>query len=206
VTEEDRQRHHDYAIRAARDVERHRDDLDTFLQSLEIEATIEEIGPSNMERVVAMLGKTNQFNLTTKRHSRPQVQSLLDSPGSIGVVLRLRDKFGDQGIVGVLIAVESRVNGSLIIDSFLVSCRALGRGLEDALWAAMLNRALQRKTRRLEAEYIPTAKNGIVNNLYDRLGLSRTEENGQSRRYVAEPIPPLQVPRWITLKDSSYGP
>jgi FkbH-like protein len=206
VTQEDRQRHHDYAIRAARDVERHRDDLDTFLQSLEIEATIEEIGPSNMERVVAMLGKTNQFNLTTKRHSRPQVQSLLDSPGSIGVVLRLRDKFGDQGIVGVLIAVESRVNGSLIIDSFLVSCRALGRGLEDALWAAMLNRALQRKTRRLEAEYIPTAKNGIVNNLYDRLGLSRTEENGQSRRYVAEPIPPLQVPRWITLKDSSYGP
>src|SRR5207249_5278412 len=81
VSNEDRSRHEDYAMRGARNAEVHQDDVQGFLKSLEMEATIEEIGPSNMERVVTMLGKTNQFNLTTRRHSRAQVQTMLQSPG-----------------------------------------------------------------------------------------------------------------------------
>jgi FkbH-like protein len=205
VTEEDRRRHRDYALRSARDVEAHRDDLGAFLTSLEIEATIEEIGPSNMERVLAMLGKTNQFNLTTKRHSRPDVQSMLQLPGAIGLALRLRDKFGDQGIVALLLAIPSGQDATLLVDSFLVSCRALGRGLEDTIWAAMLNRAYQQKVQRLEAQYIPTARNGIVMDLYDRLGLQRVEQNGEATRYVLERIGPVTFPSWISLKGQTYG-
>src|SRR5207244_5614015 len=101
-----------------------------------MEATIERVQASNFERVVTMLGKTNQFNLTTRRHSRAQVQTILESPGSIALALRLRDKFGDQGIIAVLLAVRSGDGATLVVDSFLISCRALGRGVEDALWAA----------------------------------------------------------------------
>jgi FkbH-like protein len=108
-------------------IEGHQNDLEEFLKSLEMEAIIEEIGPSNMERVVTMLSKTNQFNLTTRRHSRTQVQSMLESPGSIALTLRLRDKFGDQGIITILLAIASREDATLSIDSFVVSCKALGR-------------------------------------------------------------------------------
>jgi FkbH-like protein len=149
VSKEDRRRHENYALRSARNPDAHQDDLETFLKSLEMEATIEEIGPLNMERVVTMLGKTNQFNLTTRRHSRAQVQAMMELPGSIPLALRLRDKFGDQGIIALMLAVPSGDNGTLVIDSFLVSCRALGCGVEDALWAALMCRAHRQNVRRL---------------------------------------------------------
>jgi FkbH-like protein len=116
-----------------------------------------------------MLGKTNQFNLTTRRHSRPQVQTMLEKSGSIALALRLPDKFGDQGIVGVLLALAADAGSTLIVDSFVVCCRALCRGVEDALWSAMLQKARDQNVQRLEAEYIRTARNAIVANLYDRL-------------------------------------
>jgi FkbH-like protein len=195
VTAEDRVRHQDYAVRSVRDVRGHEEDLQSFLQSLGMEVTIEEVGPANIERVVNMLGKTNQFNLTTRRHSRAAVETLLRKDGSIALALRLRDKFGDQGIVAVLLAVPE--NGALVIDSYLVSCRALGRGVEDALWAALLQRASQRKIRSLEATYVPTSKNAIVSRLYDRLGLERVGNESNSVRYKQEPLKPAEWPSWI---------
>jgi len=203
MTTEDRRRHEDYALRGARNIEAHQDDLEAFLKSLEMEATIEEIGPSNIERVVTMLGKTNQFNLTTRRHSRAQVQTMLASPGSIALALRLRDKFGDQGIIALLLAIPAGDDGTLVVDSFLVSCRALGRGVEDALWAAMSRRADRQSVRRLEAEYISTAKNSIVAGLYDRLGLRKLEHNSSSTRYLLEPVAIVEFPSWISLKDET---
>ena len=199
VTDEDRGRHRDYTVRAARDSATHQEDLGTFLKSLRMEATIEEIGPSNIERIVAMIGKTNQFNLTTKRHSHPEVREMLNSPGSIAVALRLRDKFGDQGIVGLVLAIPAADGSTLRIDSFLVSCRALGRGVEDALWAAVMNRAHSQGIRTVEAEYCATAKNGLVANLYDRLGLRLIEQNSSSTRYRLNPVEPRAFPSWIAL-------
>jgi len=203
VSEEDRQRHHDYAVRQVRDVKAHESDLEGFLKSLEMTATIEEVGPANLERVVTMLGKTNQFNVTTRRHSRAQVQAMLGRPGSVALSLRLRDKFGDQGIVAVLLAIASNDPATLVVDSFLVSCRALGRGVEDALWAAMLKRVDRQRVRRLEAEYVPTAKNSIVSDLYDRLGLQRIEHNSSLTRYVMEPVIPAKNPPWITSENGT---
>ncbi len=128
VSEEDRQRQHDFNVRGARDSGAHQDDLEAFLRSLEMEATIETVGPQNIDRVITMLGKTNQFNLTTRRHSRAEVENLIRLPGSIALVLRLRDKFGDQGIIALLLAIPTAEEGTLSIDTYLVSCRALGRG------------------------------------------------------------------------------
>ena len=199
VTEEDRSRHVDYGVRAARDVAAHHDDLEEFLTSLRMEATIEEIGPTNLERIVTMLGKTNQFNLTTQRHSRAEVQAMLDLPGSIPLALRLRDKFGDQGIVALVLAIPAQNQSTLVVDSFLVSCRALGRGVEDALWTAMVNRAHRQRFRKVEAEYRATPKNAIVAGLYDKFGLQRIHQNSSSTRYRLDPVELRAFPSWIVL-------
>ncbi len=196
VTAEDRGRHRDYVVRGARDVRGHEDDLQAFLRSLEMEVTIEQVGPNNIERVVNMLGKTNQFNLTTRRHSRAEVEALLRTDKSIALALRLRDKFGEQGIVAVLLAVPG-AEEKLTIDSFLVSCRALGRGVEDALWVALVDRARGQKVRSLEATYIATPKNAIVASLYDRLGLERVANTTESVTYRLEPVTAKEWPSWI---------
>ncbi len=204
ITAEDRTRHADYSVRGARDAQAHGDDLESFLRSLGMEAAIEEIGPANMERVVSMLGKTNQFNLTTRRHSHAELQRLLES-GCIALALRLRDKFGDQGIVAALLAVPVENGRTLEIDSFLVSCRALGRGVEDSLWADFVRRAIQKNATRLKASYIPTAKNSIVSELYDRLGLKRVTEDSFATTYALDPVAAAKWPSWIASKNGMYG-
>jgi FkbH-like protein len=197
VTKEDRQRQHDYRVRQAREIGAHQDDLEGFLKSLEMAAVIEPVGPGNLDRVANLLAKTNQFNLTTRRHSRAEVARLAEAAGSIALVLRLRDKFGEQGIIGLVIAVAEQEQQSLMIDSLLVSCRALGRGVEHALWAAMVNRAYRKGVRKLQAEYVATGKNSLVADFYDKLGLHQVEGNGSSKRYELTSITPCLYPSWI---------
>ena len=201
VTEEDQLRHRDYTVRAARDVQAHQHDLNTFLESLEMVATIERVGPANLERVVTLLGKTNQFNLTTRRHSRAEVQAILETPGSIALVLRLKDKFGEQGIVALLLAVPKGRNATLSVDTLLVSCRALGRGVEHALWAAMIKRAVQQGIQSLEAEYRATGKNGMVADFYDQIGLQCIKSDLSSARYYSAKVDICPSPVWINLRD-----
>ncbi|HEX8280943.1 MAG TPA: hypothetical protein VF551_06180, partial [Chthoniobacterales bacterium] len=198
ITDEDRSRSADYAVREARKPDAHSDDLESFLESLEMQVTFEEVGPANLDRAVAMLGKTNQFNVTTRRHSRAQVQAMLDTPGSVALAVRLRDKFGEQGIIAILLAVRNG-EAALRIDSFLVSCRALGRGVEDALWAEMLRRAHIQGAERIEAEYLPTQKNAIVSDLFERLGMERVHEENGAKRYAQAPLPAPNYPAWIAV-------
>lgn len=205
ITEEDRRRHYDYRVRAVRNVGAHKDDLDEFLESLQMEATIEEIGLTNIERVVAMLGKTNQFNLTTRRHSRAEVQSMIAASGTIGLALRLRDKFGDQGIVAVSLAIRGRQDATLVVDSFLVSCRALGRGVEDSLWSALLERAADEGIRRLQTEYLTSPKNALAANFYNRLGLQPREHSAASVLYVLDPVEVRRPPAWIKIRKNVDG-
>ena len=204
TSDEDRLRHHDYQVRAVRDPGGHQDDLKVFLQSLRMEATIERIGPQNMERAVTMLGKTNQFNLTTRRHSIGQLERLIDLAGSIAIALRLRDKFGEQGIVALLIAVPTAERNTLLIDTLLVSCRALGRGVEDALWAAMVKAAHCQGVEKLEAEYIATARNEMVAEFYDRVGLTRISHDSSATRYRLQSLHPQSLPDWIAITDQTH--
>ena len=201
LTKEDRQRQHDYRVRQEREIGAHQDDLEGFLKSLEMAAIIEPVGPGNLDRVANLLAKTNQFNLTTRRHSRAEVARLGEAAGSIALVLRLRDKFGEQGIIGLVIAIPGQEEQSLIIDSLLVSCRALGRGVEHALWAATVNRAYQKGVRKLQAEYVATGKNSLVADFYDKLGFRQVEGNGSVKRYELTPVEPCLYPSWINAID-----
>jgi len=168
-------------------------------------ATVEAVGTPNLDRVTSLLAKTNQFNLTSRRHTRAEVAKFAEATESVALALRLRDKFGDQGIIGVVIAVPAEEKQTLVVDSFLVSCRALGRGVEDALWAAVVNTAHRKGIRKLEAEYVATAKNGLVADFYDKLGLHRVGGNGSIRRYELAPVEPCSFPAWINATSDNDG-
>ena len=131
--------------------------VDDFLRALEVRVEIGPIDATTLPRVGQLLGKTNQFNVTTRRHSAADLERML-SEGAIGLWLRARDRFGDNGLVGVAIARQESA-GDWIIDSFLLSCRVLGRGVEHALLSAITRKAIERGARRMLGEFIPTAKN-----------------------------------------------
>ena len=103
----------------------------------------------------------------------------------------MSDKFGDQGIVGVLLAVPADDGLWLRIESYLVSCRALGRGVEEFLWAELARQALDHKVHGVIGEYIPTPKNGLARGFYDKLGFARVEESASMTQYLMEPLKPV---------------
>ena len=175
LTEEDAMRAAQYAVeRQRRELEQSATSMDDYLRSLEMVADVREIDEGDLQRVVQLLSKTNQFNLTTRRHAREDVLGLLDRPGSIGMTVRVRDKFGDHGLVAVLIGVPEGVD-ALKVDTWLMSCRVIGRTVEQFCFRALWERARALGHRRIIGEYVPSAKNALVVDLYDTLGLRRIE-------------------------------
>ena len=182
LTGEDRVRAQQYrsAIQR-RDAEASFDSLDAYLHSLAMVAEVQSIGEADLERVVQLIGKTNQFNLTTRRHSLAAVRELLGRPGAIGLALRLADRFGDHGLVSVLLAApdlslpESR---RLTIDTWLMSCRVINRTAEEFLFNTLVEEALGQGVESLAGLYIPTAKNVLVKDLYPRLGFAERAASG----------------------------
>ncbi len=170
---------------------------DEFLASLGIVCTFQSALLAPLSRAVQLLAKTNQFNLTTRRHRLEELKALVAMPGSINLALRLSDKFGDQGIVGVLLAVPAEDGRRLRIDSYLVSCRALGRGVEEFLWAELARQALDHEVHGVIGEYIPTPKNGLAKGFYDKLGFARVKESASMTRYLMEPLKPVEPPVWL---------
>jgi FkbH-like protein len=161
------------------------EDLDTFLRSLAMRAWIGPIGEMEMDRSVQLIGKSNQFNLTTRRHTAADVHGMLASPDWITRVVKLSDRFGDNGLIGVLLA---QVRGSaLAIDTWLMSCRVLKRGVEQFLLNHLVEIARERDLDRITGEYIPTAKNVLVKNHYAGLGFMQTgcSEDGRTSWQLA---------------------
>ena len=161
---------------------------------------VREIDPQDLPRVLQLLGKTNQWNLTTRRHGAAQVQSLLARPRSIGLTLRLDDRFGSSGLIAVLLAVPDEADtGRLVLDSWLMSCRAIGRTAEQFLFSALVTRARALDYRVLVGELVVTAKNAPVVELYPSLGFEPADERtGTIRRFVL-PLDAARVP-WTALR------
>jgi FkbH-like protein len=175
LTEADHERAKQYAVeRKRRELQQSVGTMEDYLRSLEMRAEVREIDEADLMRVVQLLAKTNQFNLTTRRHSGDDVMRLLASPNAIGLTLRVEDRFGDHGLIGVLIAVPADDDpGVLTVDSSLMSCRVIGRTVEEFFIGELLERARELGFRTIRGEYIPTKKNALVSELYDRFGFSR---------------------------------
>lgn len=153
--------------------------MEEFLASLDMEVTLGSVGPETLARVVQLIGKTNQFNLTTRRHSQSDVQRMADD-GSVDVRwYRLNDKYGDSGIIGVVVIRYDGAEASL--DTFLMSCRAMNREVENAMLADAVRCALDRDCTSLVGEYIATDRNAVVRDFYRRSGFSPEVGNGDGK-------------------------
>lgn len=153
-------------------------DLEDFLRDLEMTAKIAPFDDVRLPRIVQLIGKTNQFNLTTRRHSLARVRELMAEPGAVHLFLELRDRFTDHGLVGVLIAVQRE--DAMEVDTFLLSCRVIGRRAEHAMLEQFAIRAREAGCNRLLGIYSPTAKNGLVRDLYPSLGFERVGSDGET--------------------------
>ncbi|WP_421681666.1 HAD-IIIC family phosphatase [Stutzerimonas urumqiensis] len=150
-------------------------DMEGYLRGLEMRLEISRIGEAERARATQLINKTNQFNLTTRRYSEAEVERLANAPGSLALALRLKDKFGDNGLIGVLLARPDPAlePGEVLIDSWLMSCRVLGRQVEDAALDVLARAARAAGYSALVGEYRPTARNGMVAEHYPRLGFEQ---------------------------------
>jgi FkbH-like protein len=168
-TAEDRRRGEMYSQQAERG--RHlpsASSLEAFLESLQMEAEIRPVDAFTLPRALALTQKTNQFNLTTRRYSGRELAETIEGAGRAAFSLRLTDRFGDNGIVGLAVV---RVQCDIAeIEAFLLSCRVIGRGAETALLSYLAGWARERRLRALEGEFIPTARNAPAADCYLKHG------------------------------------
>jgi FkbH-like protein len=158
-------------------------DLDAYLASLKMQLSTKPLNTFDLKRVVQLINKTNQFNLTTRRYSEAEVEALLCDNGVLGLQFRLTDSFGDNGIISVIMGKLDQANTNrMIIDSWLMSCRVLGRHVETACLNVLVAKAKDLGVTEIVGEYIPTAKNGMVRDHYGKLTFLpvRDEPDGRS--------------------------
>ena len=176
VTQADEKRAQQYRVEAQRrEVQSTFTCMDDYLESLKMTADARAIGDEDFARVIQLLGKTNQFNLTTRRHSPQVVEQMLSDDNNLGLTLRVADRFGDHGVVAVFLAtLEDHPQGKAFnIDTWLMSCRVIGRTVEEFCYNSLLAAAQDRNASVILGTYIPTAKNALVKDLYDRLGFKQ---------------------------------
>ena len=141
-----------------------------YLDSLEMVAEIEPFKPVYMERIAQLTNKTNQYNLTTRRYTMAEMDSIAQSSQHLGLYGRLLDKFGDNGLISVMLG--SKHGDILEVDLWLMSCRVLKRDMEFAMLDVMVEYAFDRGISTIRGTYLPTKKNGMVADHYERLGFS----------------------------------
>ena len=145
-----------------------------YLESLEMKAKVLPLDSFTIPRVAQLMQRTNQFNLRTVRHSAEELNTMATEVNFVPLVIRVRDKFGDYGIVSVIIGKQSGLE--MFIDTWLMSCRVLGRGLEWFALDKLVTLARKRGVTKIIGEYIPTRKNGQVADLYKIAGFGVTAE------------------------------
>ncbi len=153
--------------------------LDDYLISLNTTATIRPFESSNISRVAQLIQRSNQFNLTTRRYSEAECHSLASDPASHTLTIQIKDKFGDFGLILVSILRIDKVGDQMEIDSFLMSCRVLQRGVEKLAMNEIIGYARTCGLKRLIGRYIPTAKNVMVKSFYESFGFHLVEECSQ---------------------------
>lgn len=170
-----------------------------YLASLGLVVELRRDPRDAVPRIAQLTQKSNQFNLTTRRYSETEIADLVESSDATVYTLGVRDRFGDSGLTGVVIV---RYDGPVAhVDTFLMSCRVLGRDVELSPWSAIAADARARGCRTLTAEWLRTARNGQVERFFDdRLALARVSASHDARQYecLLEALSP-SVPNHIEV-------
>ena len=150
-------------------------DYGEYLTSLEMKGTIGEFEPIYMSRISQLTNKSNQFNLTTRRYSQTEIEETASDPMNITLYGKLEDKFGDNGVVSVVIG--KRKGNTLHIDLWLMSCRVLKRDMEFAMMDELVEKCQSTGITKIVGYYYPTAKNGMVKDFYAMQGFVKVAED-----------------------------
>ncbi len=199
LTDEDRERPAYYeAARRRAEQKRSALTVEDFFNDLQQEAVIAPLTSATFQRVAQLTQKTNQFNLTTKRYSEREIEQLNSLPGWHVSTLRVSDRYGDNGLVGVAIVQE--LESVWEIDTFLLSCRVIGRTVETALLAGLAAYAREHGARELRGRFTPTRKNEPASDFYARHGFSLLEKDEQGSSWALDLLQQqISCPSWIRL-------
>jgi FkbH-like protein len=199
VSAEDRERGRYYAEQRQREGLRGgASSLKDFYHSLQQVVTVGPVGPETLARAAQLTQKTNQFNLTTHRYTEQQLAGLGARPGWEVHRVHVRDRFGDNGLVGV--AVTGDDGGVCEIDALLLSCRVIGRTVETAVLAFLADRARERGCRELRGWFLPTRKNAPARDFYANHGFRPVEQRGGGTLWALDLSAERPAcPEWITL-------
>ncbi|HEX5323316.1 MAG TPA: HAD-IIIC family phosphatase [Capsulimonadaceae bacterium] len=199
LSEEDRERGRLYAEQRQRvELEESASSLEDFYRSLQMAVEIGPVTAQNLARVAQLTQKTNQFNTTTRRYSEQEIEELASDPKSQVYTARVRDRFGDNGLVGVAIV---RAGGeSHEIDTFLLSCRVIGRTIETAILAYLARDARERGASYLTGWFLPTKKNAPAKGFYASHGFVLDKErDGGALWRLDLAANEIACPEWVTL-------
>ncbi len=156
---------------------------DDYLANLQMKATVAPFDKFHYPRIAQLTQRSNQFNLRTVRYTEAEVEALAKDDSHIGLYFTLKDRFGDYGLISVVI-LDKQPGDVLFISEWLMSCRVLKRGMEEFIADKILSLAAEQGFRKVIGEYLATPKNAMVKDLYKRMGFTRVGEN----RFEAEPM------------------
>jgi FkbH-like protein len=159
-------------------------DLPAYLRSLEMELEWRRFDSMGLARTTQLINKTNQFNLRTRRYTEAEAAAVMDDPRAFGLQLRLEDRLGDNGVIAVVIGLMDEKE-RCVIDTWLMSCRVLGRMVEQATLNVVAEEAMRLGATQLVGEYLPTPKNVMVAGLYEKLGFSTLERRADGSALYA---------------------
>ncbi|AGL15973.1 HAD family hydrolase [Actinoplanes sp. N902-109] len=177
--------------------------LDDYLRELAVRVEFGPADPADLARVAQLTLRTNQFNLTTQRLQHADVTALAADPDALVLSIRSRDRFGENGLVGAILAHRS--DDGLHIDNAVLSCRVFSRGIEHACLSALLQHAAATGATAVHGTYRPTARNGTVRDFYPRYGFTVVDEDPARttfRHDLARTLPP---PDHVVLHTSLEG-
>jgi FkbH-like protein len=156
-------------------------DINAYLESLAMMISLAPFDVTGRARIVQLISKSNQFNLTTARYSDLQIQAFEIDPNIFTRQVRLKDTFGDNGMISVVICKKQHAQWE--IDTWLMSCRVLGRRVEEAVLQEIITHALTEGAEKLVGVYRPTAKNSIVKQHYQKLGFTKVTETADAEQW-----------------------
>jgi FkbH-like protein len=165
--------------------------IEDFYRSLDMSCLVSPFTDEDFQRIAQLVGKTNQFNLTTRRHSPAALREFMADQSCVHLSFRLTDRFADQGLIALAIAPQE--GNALVIDTWLMSCRVIGRSLENTVLQELCRAAAARGCTEIRGTYIPTPKNGLVSDLFERLGFERVGERDGETDWVYDLVakPPV---------------
>lgn len=205
VTKEDRERALSYVAEAQRqELQRAAGSAEDFFRSLNLQLKLFRAGDSQFDRLHQLIGKTNQFNLTTERLTPEEFRSLGARADTLVIGMRVSDKLGDSGVVGLAI-VSGLDTATVTVRMFLLSCRVIGRTVENAFLTWLVARAAAAKATEVRLLFRPTGRNDVALDFLKRSGLRHSQDELVWSASVSPSLPEL-APHFVSIEDQGVWP